>query len=104
MYTVAGRHLSQNPKSTCTIRLSLVPLLPAPSSIKVREYPKVGATNPSDKYEHIWQTTWRYTLTMRLNCLFQTAIDHTDNTIYYDVIKNRRDFHKLRPFARIFSL
>jgi len=40
---------------------SLVPLLPAPSSIKVTEYPEDGATQSSDKYEHIWQTTWRYT-------------------------------------------
>jgi len=43
-------------------------------------------------------------VSIRLNCLFQTAIDHTDNTKYHDVIKNCRDFQKLRHFARVFSL
>lgn len=38
-------------------------------------------------------------VSMRWNCLFQTDVDHTDNTKYCDVIRNWWDFQKLRPFC-----
>ena len=117
MQTAAGMRLSHKPSSNCIIRdvrglrrwhrVVWFRCCLLPPASKWENITNMGEQNPPISTNICGRQLGVTPLTMvslRLHCLLQTAIDRTDNTKYYDVIKNRRDFHKLRPFARIFSL
>jgi len=65
----------------------------------VREYPEDGATKSSAKYEHIWQTTWRYTPDNGLDSFKMLVSNCQHNTKYYDVNKELAGFTEITPFC-----